>query len=59
MKADDGSLESTSGKDTYWRVVDSEGREKGWFDKDFLALWNTRFVLDPLGIATQDKPFKL
>lgn len=59
MKADDGSLESTSGKDTYWRVGDSEGREKGWIDKDFLALWNTRFVLDPLGIATQDKPFKL
>jgi predicted transcriptional regulator len=59
MKADDGSLEATSGKDIYWRVGDSEGREKGWVDKDFLTLWNTRFVLDPLGIATQDKPFKL
>lgn len=59
MKADDGSLEIQSGTNTFWRVGDSEGNEKGWIDKAFLTVWNTRFVLDPLGVASSDKPFKL
>lgn len=59
MKADDGSLETQSGSNTFWRVGDSEGNPKGWIEKSFLQIWNTRFVLDPEGIANDQKPFKL
>ncbi|NDC38145.1 MAG: hypothetical protein EBZ48_08845 [Proteobacteria bacterium] len=59
MKGDDGSLETPSGSNTFWRVGDSEGNSKGWIEKSFLQTWNTRFVLDPEGIATDAKPFKV
>lgn len=70
LKTDDGQLELTKDGITYWRVGTSQGEPLGYINKtvtardkdgkqvvgDAVKEWNTRFVIDPQGVATKDRP---
>lgn len=70
LKTDDGQLELTKGGMTYWRVGTSQGEPLGYINKtvtakdkdgkqvvgDAVKEWNTRFVIDPQGVATKGRP---
>lgn len=70
LKTDDGKLEVTRDGITYWRVGTSQGEPLGYINKivtakdkdgkqvvgDAVKEWNTRFVIDPQGVATKERP---
>jgi hypothetical protein len=57
LKTDSGATEEKAAGAVWWRVGTRDGTPQGWIKAEYLREWSTRFVLDPLGVADDIKPF--